>query len=159
MKFTRIVHNDLIPSSGCVLTIGNFDAVHIGHQEIVKKLVRKGQELGLPAVLITFSPSPQVFFKGENAEPGVTSISERYLALRELGLNMMIALPFRRELANTEAHDFIKSYIVDGLHTQYLYVGDDFRFGVKRTGNYSMLESAGKKFGFGVEKIETVLHD
>ena len=156
MKLIRTIYPDLFPSSGCVLTIGNFDAVHLGHQDIVRRLVDKGQAQGLPAVMITFSPSPQQFFKGEEAGPELTSITARYLLLDNSGLDALIVLPFNKALANTSAEDFIEKYIIQGLHTRYLLIGDDFRFGARRTGNYQMLVEAGQSAGFKVDRIETV---
>ena len=130
--------------------------MHLGHQAIVRRMTEKARDMSLPAVLMTFFPSPQEFFRGELAAPRLTTVSERYLALRGTGVDSMIVLPFNQQLARTEAGDFIHRYIVGGLHTRYLFVGDDFRFGVDRKGDYRMLAESGGKYGFQTERLRTM---
>jgi riboflavin kinase/FMN adenylyltransferase len=156
MKLVRTICRDLLPESGCVLTIGNFDGVHLGHQSIVSGLVAKAQAMNLPAVLVTFAPSPQAYFLGEKAAPVLSSITSRYIALHGAGIDTLVALPFNRSLATTTAMEFIKRYIVEGLHTKHLFVGDDFRFGAGRQGSYQMLCDQGQQFGFSVERVDTI---
>ena len=145
-----------MPESGCVLTIGNFDGVHLGHQGIVSGLVAKARAMNLPAVLITFVPSPEAYFLGKKSAPVLSSITSRYFALHDAGIDMLVALPFNRSLATTPALDFIKRHIVEGLHAKHLLVGDDFRFGMDREGSYQMLCDQGPHFGFTVERVDTI---
>ena len=156
MKLVRTVKKDHFPASGCVLTIGNFDAVHLGHQKIINRLVARAQELGVPAVLMTFAPNPDEYFRGAEAAPRLSSISARYLALQGLGLDTLVVLPFNRELAQTTAGDFIEQYLIEGLHVRHLIVGDDFRFGAGRQGNYQMLCDYGARHGFTVDRMDTI---
>lgn len=156
MKLVRTVKKDHFPSTGCVLTIGNFDAVHLGHQKIINRLVDRARELDVPAVLMTFAPNPEEYFRGDQAAPRLSSISGRYLALQGLGLDTLVVLPFNRALAKTTAGDFITHYLVDGLHIRHLIVGDDFRFGAGRQGNYQMLCKYGADMGFSVDRMDTV---
>lgn len=155
-SINEIIIADIIPDKGCVLTIGNFDAVHIGHQKILQQLVDVGDELGLPVVVMTFAPSPEEYFRQQQAAPRLTTISSRYFALRQHRVDVMLALPFNQMLAQTSAQEFIKRYLVDGLNAKYILIGDDFKFGQGRQGNYPLLRDYGKKYGFKVARFETV---
>lgn len=159
MKLVRSTCADQYLQHGCVLAIGNFDGMHLGHQAIVRRMTEKAQDMNLPAVLMTFSPSPQEFFRGRLAVPRLTTVSERYLALENSGVDFMIVLPFNRKLARTDAREFIRRHIVDSLHTRYLLVGDDFRFGADRQGDYRMLAESGKEYGFETERLHTMEAD
>ncbi|MYD75069.1 MAG: bifunctional riboflavin kinase/FAD synthetase [Gammaproteobacteria bacterium] len=156
MKLARSIRESIRPADGCVLTIGNFDGVHRGHREIVRRLVESSREMDLPAILMTFFPSPQEFFRGDAAAARLSSVTSRYLCLTDSGIDTLLALPFNRKLAQTSAEDFILEYIVLGLGTRYLMVGDDFRFGAGRRGDYAMLEKYGGQYGFGVTRCAAV---
>ncbi len=145
-----------IAHNGCVLTIGNFDAVHIGHQKILRQLVKVGDNLGLPVVVMTFIPSPEEYFRKQQTSARLTTASGRYFALRQHRVDMMLALPFNQTLAQTSAAQFIKQYLVDGLNAKYILIGDDFKFGQARQGDYRLLKAAGQEHGFTVERFETV---
>jgi riboflavin kinase/FMN adenylyltransferase len=151
MKIFRSIDAIADSLSGCVLTIGNYDAIHVGHKEILKQLVAVGKDLDLPVVVMTFAPSPEEYFQKDLAAPRLTTITGRYFALRDQGVDVMLALPFRRNLAQTSAEDFIRRYLVDGLKSRYILIGDDFRFGQGRKGDFHFLKSAEQKYGFSVE--------
>ncbi len=155
MRLFRSINTVAMSDSGCVLTIGNFDAVHVGHQKMLKQLVNAGDELGLPVVVMTFAPSPQEYFQ-KQAAPRLTTISSRYFALCQHRVDMMLALPFNQTLAQTSAQKFIKQYLVEGLNVKYILIGDDFKFGQGRKGDYALLQGAGKQYGFKVECFATV---
>jgi len=156
MKLFRSIEAISNSLGGCVVTIGNYDAVHVGHKEILKQLVAVGNELGLPAVVMTFAPSPEEYFQKHRAAPRLTTISSRYFALRDQGVDMMLVLPFRRALAQTSADEFIRKYLVEGLNSRYILIGDDFKFGQGRKGDFQFLRNAEKEYGFSVEQFETV---
>ncbi len=159
MKLVRsinAINSGLLPDSGCVLTIGKFDAVHVGHQKILQQLVDVGNKLDLPAVVMTFAPNPEEYFRRRDAAPRLTTISSQYFALREHGVSVMLALPFNQRLAQTSAEDFIQKYLIDGLNARYISIGDDFRFGKGRQGDYQMLKQAGRKHGFEVGRFTAI---
>ena len=156
MNLARSIQACDKPDKGCVLTIGNFDGVHRGHQEVVRGLVERSRQMGLPAILMTFFPTPQEYFRAEEAAPRLTSLTTRYLYLKDSGIDTLVALPFNKSLARTSAEDFILEYIVKGLNTRFLMAGDDFRFGARRKGDYAMLKSFGLDHGFELMRCTTV---
>jgi riboflavin kinase/FMN adenylyltransferase len=150
MELIRGVHNLYPRHRGCVATIGNFDGVHLGHQAVLKQTSEKARELELPATVITFEPQPQEFFRPEQAPPRLTRLREKMLALKPHAIDRLLCLDFNRYLANLTAQEFIDKILVDGLQVRYLVVGDDFRFGKGRQGDFEMLVQAGKQYGFEV---------
>ena len=156
MKLLRSISVSERPDRGCALTIGNFDGVHRGHQAIIRRLVERAKQMDLPAVLMTFLPTPQEYFRGDAADARLTSLTARCLYLADSGIDTLIALPFRKSLAQTSAEDFVLEYIVKGLNTRFLMAGDDFRFGAKRKGDYAMLKSFGMQYGFALARCAAV---
>ena len=159
MELHRTLRTYTANQNGCVLTIGNYDGVHIGHQAILKKLVGMGKKMDLPVVVITFAPNPEAFFQGKNAAPVLTTISSRYFALKNHGVDSMIALPFNSNLSQTTADDFIKEILVEKLNAKYILIGDDFKFGKGRQGSYTTLKNAENISNFIVEQFETIEHE
>ncbi len=141
------------------MTIGNFDAVHVGHQAIVKKLVAQGKSRGLATVLMTFLPGPDKYFRGESSAPQINNIAARYLHLKHLGLDNLLVTPFNRAMATLTAGEFVKDIVVDKLHTKYVLIGDDFKFGAARAGDYRFLNAISKQFDFEVARVSTIVDD
>ncbi|MFO1351510.1 MAG: bifunctional riboflavin kinase/FAD synthetase [Gammaproteobacteria bacterium] len=150
MEFLRGLHSLRPDHRGCVLTIGNFDGVHRGHQAIIAQLGNVGQELGLPAVLLTFEPHPQELFAPRSAPARLTRLREKLEALRGTALRRVVCLRFNRRLADTSADDFIAQVLVERLGVRALVVGDDFRFGKGGAGDVAQLRRAGERSGFAV---------
>ena len=150
MELIRGEHNLYPRHRGCVATIGNFDGVHLGHQAVLKQTCDKAREMGLPATVITFEPQPQEFFRPEQAPPRLTRLREKLLALKPHAIDRMLCLSFNPSLANLSADQFIQKILIDGLGVRYLVVGDDFRFGKGRQGDFAMLIKAGQQHGFEV---------
>lgn len=140
---------------GCVATIGNFDGVHLGHQELLKKLVAKAQELQLPAVVITFEPQPNEYFFKEKIPPRLMRLREKINALAEANIDRILVLRFNQHLANLTAQQFVEEILLNGLAIKYLMIGDDFRFGHKRQGDFSLLQTYAKKYHFLLENMPT----
>ena len=155
MELIRGLHNLRPEHRGCVATIGSFDGVHLGHQMVLGQLAEKAQELALPMVIITFEPQAQEYFAPHAAPPRLTRFREKWQALRRFSVDRVLCLPFNRALAELSAGDFIQRILVDGLGIKYLVVGDDFRFGKGRTGNFGLLQQAGHKHGFQVAHMHT----
>jgi riboflavin kinase / FMN adenylyltransferase len=139
----------------CVATIGNFDGVHLGHQAVFAQLIEKSQQLELPSTVITFEPQPQEFFVPDQAPARLTRLREKVLALRRFPLDRLLCLHFNQHLANWSPEAFISQVLVDGLSIKYLIVGDDFRFGAQRKGNFYTLQKAGEQYGFEVAHTAT----
>ncbi|MCJ8296152.1 MAG: bifunctional riboflavin kinase/FAD synthetase [Colwellia sp.] len=150
MQLVRGIHNIRLEDHGCVLTIGNFDGVHLGHQQVIKALVNKANALNCVAAVLVFEPLPQELFSPENAPARLCRLRDKYNLLAKLGVQRLICVNFTAKFASQSAEYFIENLLVNKLGIKHLIVGDDFHFGKNRTGNFSMLCQAGKKFGFDV---------
>jgi len=155
MEIIRGLKNLSANQRGCVASIGNYDGVHLGHQAVIRQLIAKGDELDLPKMVITFDPHPQEFFSPDRSPPRLMSATDKFRALHQYGVDRILCLRFNREFSNIEAETFIEEYLVKGIGVSYLVVGDDFRFGRGRRGDFGMLQQAGTKYGFEVTHTET----
>jgi len=154
MQLIRGLHN-LKNHAGSVVTIGNFDGVHIGHKKIIARLVEKAKELGLPSVLISFAPTPQCFFGLEQAT--LSNFKEKHALLKQLGLDEHLLIHFNQKFSQLEASEFIQKILLDRLNIKHCLIGDDFRFGNERKGDFNLLKSLSKKHGFSVEDTKSIL--
>jgi riboflavin kinase/FMN adenylyltransferase len=136
---------------GCVLTIGNFDGLHLGHQQVIDKLADKGRQLNLPTVAMVFEPQPLEYFLADHAPSRLTRLREKAIQFAKLPIDALLVLPFNRKLADYDAEQFISEILVKHLKVKHLVIGDDFHFGKARRGNFAMLQSKGLEFGFSVE--------
>lgn len=155
MELIRGLHNLTPRHRGCAATIGNFDGVHLGHQAVLGQLAQKASELGLPATVIVFEPQPQEYFHPDAAVPRLTRLREKLQALRRFGVERVLCLRFDDTLASMPPDEFIRRILMEGLGVRYLVVGDDFRFGRGRKGDFTLLQEAGKKHGFPVVPMLT----
>ena len=154
MQLTRYLSTGTGRSAASVATIGNFDGVHRGHQTVLKKLLSQSQALGLPSMVIAFEPSAKEFFLGSQAPARLTSFREKFNLLQDFGIDRFVCLSFNRTLANMPPETFVRDILVSGLNIKHLTVGDDFRFGKDRKGDYSMLVHMGNELGFSIENTE-----
>ncbi|MDO6427828.1 bifunctional riboflavin kinase/FAD synthetase [Thalassotalea sp. 1_MG-2023] len=154
MRLIRGIHNIQLANQeseqGSVLTIGNFDGVHLGHQRVIKALVEKAKTLNAVPVVMVFEPQPQELFSPENAPARLTRLRDKYALLKKHGVKRLLCVNFNAKFANISAESFIEHLLVEQLNINHLIIGDDFRFGKGRTGDFKMLCKAGKQFGFGV---------
>ncbi len=141
---------------GCVATIGNFDGVHIGHRTILEQVKEKSLELGVPSVVILFEPQPREFFQGAEAPPRLMSFRQKFEALTSAGVDHVLCLQFNNRFRRLTSQQFIETVLVDGVNVRHLVVGDDFRFGCDRTGDFMLLREVGAARGFTVENTRTV---
>lgn len=155
MELVRGLYNLRPEHRGCAATIGNFDGVHRGHQAVMAQLAERAAEMNVPATLITFEPQPREFFTPESAPPRLTRLREKLDAIDGLGIDRVVCLRFNAALASLAPEDFIRHILLEGLDVKYLVVGDDFRFGSKRGGDFSLLEQAGARHGFPVVATHT----
>ena len=154
--------NHSVLTNGCVLSIGNFDGVHLGHQQILARLINKSIELGLPSVVMLFEPQPREFFAKKVDDLTAYNVPARLMRLRDKlkyleksGIDFVLCVRFSERFAKLTAEEFIQDLLVKRLKVRYLSVGDDFRFGAKRAGDYHTLQEAGKTFDFTVEESHT----
>ncbi|MGL4725012.1 MAG: bifunctional riboflavin kinase/FAD synthetase [Scandinavium sp.] len=155
MKLIRGIHNLSQALHGCVLTIGNFDGVHRGHQALLQRLRAEGRERGLPVVVMIFEPQPLELFATDKAPARLTRLREKVRYLSESDVDYVLCVRFDRRFAALTAQEFISDLLVKRLGVQYLAVGDDFRFGAGREGDFLLLQKAGAEFGFDVTSTQT----
>ncbi len=141
------------------LTIGNFDGVHLGHRALLSRLrTVAGRGHWLPAAL-TFEPHPREFFAPESAPARLSNLREKLEMLAEEGVALTTVCRFDAQLAALTAADFVEKILVGSLKTKHLIIGDDFRFGAGREGNFALLRNAGQRYGFTVESMDSVVVD
>lgn len=148
----------------CVLTIGNFDGVHRGHQAVLRALRRRADDLGVPVCVLTFEPHPREYFAELAGTPDavparILTERDKLDALAELGVDRVCVARFNASLASLAAEAFIDEIIVEGMQARYLLIGDDFRFGAKRRGDFAMLQEASQRHGFELGRMDTVAED
>ena len=143
--------------NGCVLTIGNFDGLHLGHRTVINKLAERGDTLGLPVVIMIFEPQPLEYFLGENAPSRLMRLREKVIEFGKLPVDHLLIVRFNRYFANCDAEQFIDDILINKLNIKHLVIGDDFHFGKARRGNFAMLKEKGKLHGFSVEDTGSYL--
>lgn len=139
-----------------VLTIGNFDGVHRGHQALLERLMAHARRVALPATVLTFEPSPREFFLPDQAPARLNSLREKLSLLACSGVDQVYVCRFDARLASLTAAEFIERILVKGLAARHLMIGDDFRFGRGRAGDFKLLQRAGREQHFNVEMMPTI---
>jgi riboflavin kinase/FMN adenylyltransferase len=138
------------------VTIGNFDGVHGGHRQILRRLKALWDAHGWKPTVLTFDPHPTAVVAPERAPKLMTSCNRRAELMAEEGIQQVIILPFNREIAQLSPEEFVKSLLVDRLDARAVLVGQNFRFGHRQAGNTEVLKQLGERFGFGVEIVPAV---
>ncbi|CAN8140989.1 bifunctional riboflavin kinase/FMN adenylyltransferase [uncultured Thiomicrorhabdus sp.] len=159
MQLIRGLHNlkrfkDIF-AKGCVLTIGNFDGIHLGHRQVLQALSEQAQNLNLPSVVMVFEPLPIEFFAPEKAPVRLMNLREKLQAFDSTHIDYVLCVRFNAEFANLTAEEFVQQILVNDLAIKHLVVGDDFRFGKQRQGDYAFLQSQGEQHGFSVTDMPT----
>lgn len=152
-------HNIKPKHYGCVATIGNFDGLHQGHQTVIQALIQLGQKFNLPTCVILFEPHPQEFFNQNKAPARLMRLREKIKLLQFFDVDRILCLRFNKRLAACSAEEFVKKILVDKLGIKGLIIGDDFRFGKERQGDFTLLEKLGLEYGFCVFSTPTVLFE
>lgn len=155
MELIRGLHNLGPQHRGCVVTIGNFDGVHLGHQEVLAQVADKAAQLHLPSLLMTFEPYPTEYFLHSEPPPRLTRFREKLEVLRRFALQRVLMLRFDDDLCQLGAEAFIEQILVQRLGARYVVIGDDFRFGKDRSGDFALLKAAGQRHGFEVASMHT----
>jgi riboflavin kinase/FMN adenylyltransferase len=153
MELVRGLHNVDRAARGCVLTIGAFDGIHRGHQEMIRVLRTIAAEQRLPAALLSFEPTPREFFARATPPARLTRFREKYAALCHYGVERFVCLRFDSTLRSMSADEFISEVLVDALGARHIVVGHDFKFGRNMAGNIDVLRAAGPAAGFAVTEV------
>ena len=158
MELVRGLHNISRRHQGCVLTVGNYDGVHLGHQKMIGVLKQRAAELRSTATVLVFEPSSKEFIDPEGAPPRLTHWREKFLALAGQGVDRLVTLRFDESMRGMTPESFV-TLIIDGLGTRHIVVGNDFRYGCNAVGTIDSLRAAGEARRFGVEQIAPFVFD
>jgi riboflavin kinase/FMN adenylyltransferase len=142
-----------------VLAIGNFDGVHLGHVALVDRLVKAARHFGLTPTVLTFEPHPREFFAPQSAPARLTTLREKLELLNECGAEQAMICRFDADFATLSAEAFVEQVLVRGLQVRHVFIGDDFRFGQGRKGDFHLLQTEGLRHGFSVEAMGSVIVD
>lgn len=156
MEIIKGVHNFLPRHRGNVVTMGNFDGVHKGHQLLLEDLREQARRHDVPSALITFEPQPREFFKGAEVPPRLTRLREKVALLEKAGLDRLVLLPFNERTARTPASWVAEVLLHQHLDARHVVVGDDFHFGRDREGDFAFLKAAGERLGYTVSDTSTL---
>ena len=159
MELIRGLHNMRPRHRGCVVTIGAFDGVHLGHQAVIRHLLEKSAELGLPSTIIVFEPLPREYFSPLKAPARIMSFREKFFALRDLGVDRLLRVRFNERLRGMSAQQFVDDIFVAGLGVRYVVLGDDFRFGNDREGDLEFIRQQGPRYGYEARPTPTLSMD
>ncbi len=159
MQIFRGFHHPKL-AKACALTIGNFDGVHRGHQAMLALLNNEARHRGVPSCVMTFEPHPRDFFAEQHQQPDlaparIATLRDKLNELAACGADQCVVLPFDKAFASQQPQAFIEEVLLKGLGAKYILVGDDFRFGAKRAGDYDMLDAAGAQLGFDVARMNS----
>ncbi|HET6655605.1 MAG TPA: bifunctional riboflavin kinase/FAD synthetase, partial [Gammaproteobacteria bacterium] len=156
MELIRGLHNLRGRHRGSAVTIGNFDGFHLGHQAMLAQLRERAAALGVKPTVMIFEPAPREFFQRDAAPARLSSLREKCAALAAAGAEQVLCVRFGRAFSNLAPQAFIQRLLIDGLDARYVLVGDDFRFGHDRAGDFATLQAAGDENGFEVAAVPTV---
>jgi riboflavin kinase/FMN adenylyltransferase len=159
MELVRGLQNISRRHQGCVLTVGNYDGVHLGHQQMIGVLKARAAELRSAATVLVFEPSSKEFIDPEDAPPRLTRWREKFLALAALGVERLVTLRFDECMRAMTPRSFVEELIVGRLGTRHMVVGDDFRYGSNAGGTIETLRGEGQVHGFGVEQMAPFVVD
>lgn len=156
MRLLRGLHNIPADFRGCAATIGNFDGLHLGHQAILRALKEVAAAQDVPTLVMLFEPQPKEFFAPQAAPARLANLREKLQDLASHGVDYVLCLPFNQTLRSMPAQAFIEQILLQALRVKHLIVGDDFRFGCDRSGDYRALAAAGQQHGFQVQDSPTL---
>ena len=159
MELIRGLHNLRPRHRGCAVTVGAFDGIHRGHLTVLEHLKVHARELSLPSTVIVFEPLPREYFAPLEAPPRITNFRERLKALADTGVDRVLVLSFNEELRAMSADEFIRRVFVEGLGARYIVLGDDFRFGNSREGDYDYALAQAEHYGYEVQRTDTLAVD
>jgi riboflavin kinase / FMN adenylyltransferase len=153
MELVRGLHNIDKAARGCVLTVGNFDGVHLGHHQMIRAVKERAAQINVPAAVLVFEPSSKEFIDPDGAPARLTRWREKFVALAAAGVDRLVTLRFNDCMRAMSPQAFVHELIVEVLGARHVVVGHDFRYGSKACGTIETLREAGRARGFGVEEI------
>jgi riboflavin kinase / FMN adenylyltransferase len=157
MKAFRAL-SEIPPDFGpSAITIGNFDGVHAGHREILRRVATVASERDLIPVVLTFDPHPAQILAPHRAPKLITTVNQRLRRMESEGIEASLLLPFSMDIARLSPEEFVRDVLAHALHAKVVIVGDDFRFGHKQAGDIATLRTLGEQFGFEVESAGAIL--
>jgi riboflavin kinase/FMN adenylyltransferase len=159
MRLARSINSfpfDLV-ADGSVATIGSYDGLHRGHQELLRHVLEYGKANGLPCIVMSFEPTPKEFFSQERPPARLMRFREKFEALADFGVDVFFCPRFDEAMKNIGAETFIRRILIHAMNVRHLVIGDDFRFAQDRAGHLQMLQRAGKALGFSVEEMPSVI--
>jgi riboflavin kinase/FMN adenylyltransferase len=157
MEVFRHIEEPKLSASSTVVTLGNFDGVHLGHQALIRRTVEEGKSLGVPSVVLTFEPHPLKLLAPARAPKLILLHKDKMRLLQSFGVDIVIIQNFDASFAALEAADFVRTFLVERLRTKKLWVGRDLRFGKGRGGTVKDLIQWGTSYGFEVGTVEPIL--
>ncbi|AHG60220.1 bifunctional riboflavin kinase/FAD synthetase [Buchnera aphidicola] len=156
MNIIRGIHNIKEMNSNSVVTIGNFDGIHLGHQKLFSYIHKIGQEYKIPTIIILFEPQPLEFLKNKDAPVRITTFREKIKRISYFNINKVLCIRFNNFFKSLSAEDFIINILINKLHIKFIVIGEDFKFGFKRTGDFDLLEEFKNKYKFQIIKIKSL---
>jgi riboflavin kinase/FMN adenylyltransferase len=135
------------PFTQSVITLGNFDGLHLGHQELIRKVIRRAKETGASSIVVTFRPHPMKILAPEKCPPLISIYEEKIKLFEKLGIDVLVKIPFTLEFAKMSPGDFVKEILCDTLGAKEIFVGFNYRFGRGREGNIATLKALGERLG------------
>ncbi|MSP52670.1 MAG: bifunctional riboflavin kinase/FAD synthetase [Gammaproteobacteria bacterium] len=157
MKLIRGLKNFSKLTKPCVLTIGNFDGVHLAHQKILQQVVQAAKKIDAISVVMIFEPTPQEFFLGKKAPARLTSLREKLSLFRVQEVDIVWLLPFNKQLAELSGEEFIQDVLLDKLNLKQLIMGDDFQFGKNRSGDFALLQKFAAQHDFELTRTAEIV--
>lgn len=139
-----------------IITLGNFDGIHLGHQELIRKVIRRAKETGGSSIVVTFRPHPLKILAPDKCPPLISIYEEKIRLFERLGVDVLVKIPFTMEFSSMKPEDFVKNILCDLLGAKEIYVGYNYRFGKGREGDISRLKEYGKEHGFSVIEVDQV---
>jgi riboflavin kinase/FMN adenylyltransferase len=139
-----------------VLTLGNFDGIHLGHQELVRMVIRRAKETGATSMVVTFRPHPLKILAPQKCPPLISIYEEKIRLFEKLGIDVLVKIPFTVEFSAMTPEDFVKNVLCDTLGAKEIFVGYNYRFGKGRKGDVQTLRGLGEQYGFTVREVEQI---
>jgi riboflavin kinase/FMN adenylyltransferase len=158
----RVVRDPLLASDlprGGVVTIGNFDGVHLGHRRILEAVASRAKEVSRPSLAITFEPHPLAVLRPDHAPRRIQTLRQKEETIEALGIDALLVIPFTRDFSLTEPEDFVRGFVAERLAASELYLGRHFAFGRGKRGDLSLLQRMGPECGFTASGVEEVIHE
>ncbi len=151
---------DSLPNfRGAVCSVGSYDGVHIGHQQLIERCVSLARDIGGESVILTFEPHPRIVLGRAEGLKLLTSLPEKIERLRLLGVENLVVIPFDIEFSRLKYSDFVKRYLIEKLKMRYMVIGYNHLFGHRNEGDFDSLTALSQDYGFGVDMLSELRHE